>query len=83
MKQDDYSFDSASYGGEVDKDSFKMERNEIPRKTTYGGEEDKDSFKMGRNEVPRNDGIRDRLSNYFFGLEGSNTGEYLKEVIFG
>ena len=108
MKQDDYSFDSASYGGEEDKNSFKMGKNEMPRKTTYGGEEDKDSFKMGRNEIPRNDGINsevysfepskdikddyfsqekevgigERLSDYFFGPKGSNTGEYLKEVTF-
>ena len=82
LKQDDYSFDSASYGGEQDKDAFKMGRNEIPRKSTYGGEDDKDSFKIGRNDFPRNDGIGERLSDYFFGPKGSNTGEYLKDVIF-
>ena len=60
LKQDDYSFDSAS----------------------YGGEQEKDAFKMGRNDFPRNDGIGERLSDYFFGPKGSNTGEYLKDVIF-
>ena len=51
----------------------------------------KDSFQMGRNEVPRNDGINSEelipfvhyvLSDWFVEPKGSNTGEYLKEVIF-
>ena len=84
MKEDDYSFDSASYGGEEDKDSFQMGRNEVPRNDGINSEvysfepskDIKDDYFSQEKEV----GIGERLSDYFFGPKGSNTGEYLKEV---
>ena len=86
LKEDDYSFDSAGYDGEEDKDSFQMGRNEVPRNDGMNSEvysfepskDIKDDYFSQEKEV----GLGERLSDYFFGPKGSNTGEYLKEVIF-
>ena len=75
-----------TYDGEVVKDSFIMERNEVPRNDGINSEvfsfepskDIKDDYSFQEKEA----GIGEQLSDYFFGPKGSNTGEYLKEVIF-